>query len=231
MRRFWGFYKNESYCVGCNGATVYIYDKDENEIARFKNIPYAYTAAFMPGRNIISVKSTEGFLAFYDLDSLSLLKKITVTRDGAQDEGFAFTPDGKFFYNIEKPFSSTRTQLGIYETKTFTKVATLFAEDKNMVLDCLEFDNETNICYVMGFMRADNGVFDYGFVAIFDKESQTIQNIRAIEEGKYNYLHEYKHWEASGFTERQLQWCSFNRNKNIEKTSIKEVYEGAEKRI
>ena len=137
MRRFWGFYKNESYCVGCNGATVYIYDKDENEIARFKNIPYAYTAAFMPGRNIISVKSTEGFLAFYDLDSLSLLKKITVTRDGAQDEGFAFTPDGKFFYNIEKPFSSTRTQLGIYETKTFTKVATLFAEDKNMVLDCL----------------------------------------------------------------------------------------------
>lgn len=174
MRRFWGFYKNESYCVGCNGATVYIYDKDENEIARFKNIPYAYTAAFMPGRNIISVKSTEGFLAFYDLDSLSLLKKITVTRDGAQDEGFAFTPDGKFFYNIEKTFSSTRTQLGIYETKTFTKVATLFAEDKNMVLDCLEFDNETNICYVMGFMRADNGVFDYGFVAIFDKESQTI---------------------------------------------------------
>ena len=45
MRRFWGFYKNESYCVGCNGATVYIYDKDENEIARFKNIPYAYTVA------------------------------------------------------------------------------------------------------------------------------------------------------------------------------------------
>lgn len=122
MRRFWGFYKNESYCVGCNGATVYIYDKDENEIARFKNIPYAYTAAFMPGRNIISVKSTEGFLAFYDLDSLSLLKKITVTRDGAQDEGFAFTPDGKFFYNIEKPFSSTRTQLGIYETKHLPKL-------------------------------------------------------------------------------------------------------------
>ena len=35
MRKFWGFYKNESYCVGCNGATVYIYDKDENEITKF----------------------------------------------------------------------------------------------------------------------------------------------------------------------------------------------------
>ena len=227
MRRFWGFYKNESYCVGCNGATVYIYDKDENEIARFKNIPYAYTAAFMPGRNIIGVKSTEGYLAFYDLDSLSLIKKITVTRGGGQDEGFAFTPDGKFFYNIEKLFSPTRTQLGIYETKTFTKVATLFEEDKKLMLDCLEFDSETNICYVMGFMRADNRVFDYRFVAIFDEKSQTIQNIRAVDESKYKYLREYKDWEARGFTERQLQLCSFGRNKNIEKISIKEVYEAA----
>ena len=36
---------------------------------------------------MIAVKSTEGFLGFYDLDSLALIKKITVTRIGAQDEG------------------------------------------------------------------------------------------------------------------------------------------------
>lgn len=59
----------------------------------------------------------------------------------------------------------------------------------------MEFDSETDICYVMGFMRADNGVFDYGFVAILDGKSQTIQNIRVIEGSKYKYLHEYKHWE------------------------------------
>ena len=35
MRKFWGLYKNESYCVGCNGVIVYIYDKDENEITKF----------------------------------------------------------------------------------------------------------------------------------------------------------------------------------------------------
>ena len=30
---------------------------------------------------------------------------------------------------------------------------------------------------LFGVMRADDGVFDYGFVAIFDEKSQTIQNI------------------------------------------------------
>ena len=83
MRRFWGFYQNGSYSVGCNGRTVYIFDKAEKEIARFNDFPYAYSAAFMPGKNIIAVKSTGGVLGFYDLDSLSLLKKITVTKIGA----------------------------------------------------------------------------------------------------------------------------------------------------
>ena len=43
------------------------YDKAGNELAKFRDIPYAYTAAFMPGKNIIAVKSTEGRLGFYDL--------------------------------------------------------------------------------------------------------------------------------------------------------------------
>ncbi|CDE05638.1 putative uncharacterized protein [Anaerotruncus sp. CAG:390] len=124
MRRFWGFYQNGSYSVGCNGKTVYIFDKAGKEIARFNDFPYAYSAAFMPGKNIIAVKSTGGVLGFYDLDSLSLLKKITVTKIGAQDEGFGFSTDGSFFYNIEKPVCSTRTQLGIYETNSFTKIHT-----------------------------------------------------------------------------------------------------------
>ena len=88
MKKFWGFYKNESYSVGCNGGTVYIYDLTGKELAKFRNFPYAYTAAFKPESNMIAVKSTEGCLGFYDLDSLSLLKKITVTKMGTQNEGF-----------------------------------------------------------------------------------------------------------------------------------------------
>ena len=111
----------------------------------------------MPGKNIIAVKSTEGRLGFYDLDSLCLLKRITITRIGAQDEGFCFSPDGSFFYNIEKPITSLRTQLGVYETNTFTKVSTLFAEDVRTVLRHLEFDEKTGTCYLLGYVRNDMG--------------------------------------------------------------------------
>ncbi len=224
MRRFWGFYQNESYRVGCNGRTVYIFDKTGKEIAKFNDFPYAYTAAFMPGKNIIAVKSTGGNLGFYDLDSLSLIKKFNGTKVGAQDEGFGFSPDGSIFYNIEKPVCSTKTRLGIYETNTFTKVCTLFDDEDQMVLDYLEFDNETNACYVLGFMRDDTGVFDYGFVATFDFERKTIQNIHPISEKRYHYLQNYKYWEIQGFAEKTLEWSSLKSLKQIKKTSIKEVY-------
>lgn len=57
----------------------------------------------------------------YNLDALSLIRKITETQIGAQDEGCAFSPDGILFYNIEKPIYSTRTQLDIYNTVLFKK--------------------------------------------------------------------------------------------------------------
>ena len=42
MRKFWGLYKNDKYIVGCNGATVYVYDTDWKELAKFNDFPYAY---------------------------------------------------------------------------------------------------------------------------------------------------------------------------------------------
>ena len=120
MRKFWGFYENETFKVGCNGGTVYIYDKNDKELAEFKDISYAYEAIFKPNANIIVVKSTEGSLAIYDLEKLALVKKIVITRIGAQDEGYCFTPDGKYFYNIEKPYDSTKTQMTVYNTTDFS---------------------------------------------------------------------------------------------------------------
>lgn len=111
-----------------------MYGSKGEELAKFRHFPYAYTATFKPNSNIIAVKSTEGFLGFYDLDSLSLIKKITVTRLGAPDEGFAFTPDGRYFCNIEKPVNSCQTQLGIYDGASFDKVNTLFADEQKTVL-------------------------------------------------------------------------------------------------
>ena len=147
MRKFWGFYKNESYSVGCNGGTVYIYNSTGTELAKFRDFPYAYTAAFKPNSNVIAVKSTDGFLGFYDLDSLTLIKKITVTRAGAQDEGFAFTPDGRYFYNIEKPVNSCQTQLSIYDAVSFEGGYIPFDWKKDFTEEYL--DNIKFYCLVM----------------------------------------------------------------------------------
>ena len=152
-----------------------------------RDFPYAYTATFKLNSNVIAVKSTEGHIGFYDLETLSLIKKDTVTRIGAQDEGFSFSTDGNYFYNIEKPISSTKTQLAIYETENFTKINTLFADDEKMVLDSIEFDPITNKCYILGFMRdCDYGVFDYGFVAILNQEKQIITDIHMINQDTYD---------------------------------------------
>ncbi|MDE6780008.1 MAG: hypothetical protein K2J40_00920 [Ruminococcus sp.] len=225
MRKFWGFYKNESYNVGCSGGTVYIYDSNGTELKKFRDFPYAYKAAFMPDSNIIAVKSTAGYIGFYDLEKLSLIKKHIVTRRGAQDEGFVFSSDGKFFYNIEKPILSTQTQLGIYETASFNKINTLFADNKKMVLQHLEIDKETGICYVLGFMRDGIGIFDYGFAGVFDYEKQIIDNIRVIDKG-YGYLKGYKDWELSGFTDKSLEWnYSLKDLEEIKPITIREVFE------
>lgn len=226
MRKFWGFYKNESYSVGCSGGIVYIYNSDGKELAKFKDFPYAYSAAFKPHSNIIAVKSTEGYLGFYDLDSLSLIKKITVTRIGAQDEGFAFTPDGKYFYNIEKPVDSTQTQLSVYDAEAFEKVNTLFADEEKMVLDSIEFDAETGIAYLLGFMRDDaDGVFAYGFVGKLDVENGSVTELHSLDKKRYDYLHWYKSWEESGFTEKSLEYSPLKRMEHIVETSIKAIFE------
>ena len=38
MKKFVGFTTNGEYSVGCTGQTVYLYDKSNNEIGKFKDI-------------------------------------------------------------------------------------------------------------------------------------------------------------------------------------------------
>ena len=223
MKKFWGFYENESYKIGCNGGTVCVYDKNDNELAKFKDIAYGYNAALKPGSNVIVVKSTEGKLAVYDLEKLELVKKIRITGIGAQDQGYAFSPDGKYFYNIEKTVYSTRTQLTVYNTTDFSVVKVLFGEREDMFLEELEFDEHTGNCYVLGFFRNNEGVYDYGFVGTF--EDTEIINIKKISNDTFDYLARYKSWERTGFTEKSLEWSALKDLKHIEKISIKEVFE------
>ena len=226
MKNFFGYYDNGTFRVGCHGGTVYIYDQDNTELARFKELPYAYKAAFMPGKNIIAVKSTAGYLGFYDLDSLQIIKKITVTTIGAQDEGFSFSPDGKLFYNIEKPLTSIYTELGIYETENFTKIKKLFSGNRIMFMRNIEFDIDPEACFIIGFMRdRENGVYNNGFVGILDEKNECISHSRQLTPMAYQLTSAYKDWEQSGFTKRAAQLGHLMEYlKNITHTSLKEAY-------
>ena len=85
MKKYQGYAQNEKFKVGLNGKTVYIFDNDENELARFQDAPYMYRGKFIPNTNTLVVKSTAGWLLFYDLDSLALIKKIRFSNIGSQD--------------------------------------------------------------------------------------------------------------------------------------------------
>ena len=204
MRKFWTFLDNGTYRAGCNGGTLYIYDQNNLELAKFKDIRYAYTGAFHPSKNIFALKSTEGALAFYDLDRMCLLKKIVYTRLGAQDEGFAFTPDGRYFLNIEKPVLSYRTELTIYDTEAFEVVKRVFRGEETILLENLEFSGTSPDCFALGFLRGDDGVFAVGFIAKLQEDSLT--DLRMLPEDLYEYTLWYKRWERSSYAEKELEW-------------------------
>lgn len=204
MRKFWSFLDNGTYRVGCNGGTLYVYDQNNRELAKFKDLTYAYTGAFHPDRNLFALKSTGGGLAFYDLDGMRLLKKIIYTRLEAQDEGFAFTPDGRYFLNIEKPVCSTRTELTVYDTEHFQVVRKMFQGEETLVLSDLEFSASTGECFVIGYLRGEDGVAGIFFIGKLREDSLT--DLCMLSKDQYDYIYWYKDWERSGYSDKNLEW-------------------------
>ena len=227
MKKFWGFYENDNFKIGCNGASIYVYNKNDIELARFKDIRYAYTGQWMPNQNIFVAKSTEGSLAIYDLDNLKLIKKFYITHIGAQDEGFSCTPDGKYFYNIEKPKISTITRLTKYDTLDWSYSILPFSQDENIVLQYLEFDKETGIGYLLGFIRRVSGLrkgeIHYGFVSRLVNDEMI--NLKRLDYSTFEYVRAYKSFEEAGFTEKRLEWSSLKDYKIIKPVSLKELWE------
>ncbi|MBQ3545543.1 MAG: hypothetical protein IJA34_11255 [Lachnospiraceae bacterium] len=222
MRKFWGFYDNGTYRVGCNGSSIYVYDQNNKEINRFKDIKSAYVGVFQPGTNIFVAKSIEGLLAVYDFDRSLLLKKIVITKSIAQDQGITFSPDGKKLYNIEKPLRSTRTQLTVYNTFDYTVLNTLFADEEQMHLECLEFSKDDEKAYILGFMRDESGIYEYGFIGRFSEEH--IFEIKSLNKEQYTYIRSYKSWEQSGYTEKKLEWSCIKDYSEKPHVSLEQVY-------
>jgi len=204
MKKYQGYAQNEKFKVGLNGKTVYIFDNDENELARFQDAPYMYRGKFIPNTNTLVVKSTAGWLLFYDLDSLALIKKIRFSNIGSQTKNFAITQDGKYLYNIEAPNLSTRTQLTKYDLRTLKPVITSFHNSETIFLEYVEISNET--IFLFGFMRNDKGIKDYGFIGQYKEigEKCVLRDGKRIADIVYEKISHIRAVRTSGL--RKSPW-------------------------
>lgn len=225
MRKFIGTATNDDFTVGCTGQTVYLFDKDGNEIAKFKDIIYAYTPILSPDGKQFVVKSTDGMLAVYSLETFSLMKKFRFSKvDGAQDDGCCFTTDGKSFVNIERHKDALHSAISTYDTSDFSLVKQVSFDDYT-ALDHIEFDEDTNTYFVLGFMRDLDRVFDYGFVATF--EENEIKNVTPITAKEYEFYNSYKYLEMMGFSENAVESTDIEGDISALKTmqySLKNLY-------
>ena len=199
MKNFLGYASNGEYSVGCTGQTVYLFNKDGNELAKFKDLKYAYSPIISPDGKIFVVKSTEGRIAVYSLESVSLIKKFRFSKvNGSQDDNFCFSPDGEEFYNIERHIDSCKTALSVYDTSEFSLKKKVLYDDYNIVLAAVEYSLEENKIFLLGFMREpQSGVAYKFFVGELAKDS--LQNIIYISEKEYGFYLDCKHFEMHSF--------------------------------
>lgn len=201
MKKFWAYISNGKYSVGTTGQTVYLFDENDNEINRFQDITYAYTPMFSPDGKLLVVKSTAGRLAVYSLETFSLIKKFRFSKvDGAQDEGFCFSPDGKYFINIELQGDDLHCAISVYNTDDFSRVSQLFLEE-SVMLNHIEFDYSTKEYYVLGIVRGD---VNHGLIAKYQGDS--VVDLIKIAESEYDFYRSYMALKMSGFTEKTYEW-------------------------
>lgn len=207
-KNFWGTASNGRFTAGCTGQTVYIYDAAGQELARFKDIIYAYTPLFSPVDDLLVVKSTAGMMAAYDLSQMVLVKKFRFSNVPSQDDGFCFSPDGKLLYNIERHGTSCRTRLSIYDTSDFSCSQQLFADDQRLVLNHIEYDpRKTPISdtigrfFVLGFLRSESGPIDF----VAELKEGKLLHLTAIGGEEHHFLHTFKSLQMRGFPKRWLE--------------------------
>ena len=204
MKKFWGYVSNGEYCVGTTGQSVYVFNAiTGDEMAKFKDIKYAYSAYFSPLKDILVVKSTEGRLAIYSLKDMKLIRKFRFSKiDGAQDEGCCFSKDGKKFYNIEK-HDFTHSEIAIYNADTFERIHIVNGGDK-VEPKYIESDDSGRL-FVLGFLRNEERIC--GFISKFD-DCKLLQ-LYEIPEDEYDFYAAFKNLEIMGFTDKAKKWSAF----------------------
>lgn len=180
MSKFCSIVKNEEYVVGCTGQTVWVWDREDNVIAKFKDLNYAYKAAISPKGDIFAVKSGAGKLAFYSFSELSLIKKFRFCKDDyGESDGFCFSADGRSFLNIEHHGDCFNSTITVYNTFDLSVASSISFGSDISINQIQETNGEY---YVLGFLRNEDEIAKFFFVAKFkNNEITDMQEINQKE--------------------------------------------------
>lgn len=188
MRKFSGTAANDFFTVGCTGRTVYVFDRTGNELAKFRDIPYGYRPLLCPKQNILAVKSNAGWLAFYNLDHLSLIKKIRFSKQLAQDSGFCFSKDGKYLYNLENIDSDLSYEIARYDLNTIER-ATIIPSRPKCIFRQIGYSAQLHTYCILGTTHCTDTLFTQTgpFIAYFN--GQEITDVYSVTEHEdYNHF-------------------------------------------
>lgn len=199
MKDYYGIAHNNDYRVGCAGQTVYVTDGQGAEIARLKDVPYAYAAAFSPDGSLLVVRSTTPRIAFYAPSDFRLVQKTRMRRPNSQpqDEGFCFSPDGKLFWSLEYQNDLT-THLVSYDIGTFAETDRFF-EGERYVFSHIE-PNIDGGYDLLGFRREPGEGDNSHWLARFNGKKIIKQT--PLTCSVYQRASTLKKIELCGFTER-----------------------------
>lgn len=166
---------------------------------------------------MLVIKSTSGNLAFYSVENLCLIKKFRFSKiNCAQDDNFVFSLDNKYFYNIERHVSSTKTALSIYNTSDFSMLKRLFSDDDDLVLSIIEYDNESDNYFISRYFRdlTNTNVASKFFVAKLVNDK--LEEIKYFDEKTHFFLQTAKTIEAAGFTDESYKWSFLQQTFSLE---------------
>ncbi len=156
MKKFRLFVTNGIYSVGCNGQTLFFYKYDE-EVNRIKDLIYINYLVLSPDNNTLGVKSCDGRIAFYSLSHQKLIKKFRFSKiNYAQDGNCLFLPNGDFV-NIENIGNDLTQYISFYSAVDFSLIKRFPEQFENVHYYFIEYDSETDSCFLHGYDRHDNG--------------------------------------------------------------------------
>lgn len=201
-KSFWTHISNGKHSIGSTGGMVYVYDEKDIEIAKFKDMNYAYDLTFFPDGERFVARSNEGLIAVYDLRNLRLIKKFRYGKaKDPHDGNLCISADGKYIYVVVYTFDEKKNApncwIDVYETETFSLVETLFKESE-IYPYYIEWGEEKDVFYLLGSAKRGRSVIA--------RCKDGYADVLSVSENTERRYHNIKCWQLSGFTPKQREW-------------------------